>query len=116
MLYWDEKSMCQYIQIVNISSRKSGVVSRGQPWHIASMAGLQVYTSDQSCTWGMIHTNIHFISPGCPQPSVAYSPTVQNYGLKYHSLLVCLIVTGIVVDKVGGETMLAIHKLKDKRI
>ena len=28
-------------------------------------------SSDRSCTWGMIHTKIHLISPGCPDPGLA---------------------------------------------
>ena len=38
-------------------------------------------STDRSCTWGMIHSQIHFISPGCPWPS--YSLTVQNRDLKH---------------------------------
>ena len=33
---------------------------------------------------GMIHNKIHLISPGCPQPSIAFL-TMQNHGLKHHS-------------------------------
>ena len=34
-------------------------------------AGLQIKCGNQSCTWGMIRTKIHLISPGFPRPSSA---------------------------------------------
>ena len=40
---------------------------------------------DRSCTLGIIHTNIHLISQGSSQPSIAF--TVQDCGLKHHSFI-----------------------------
>ena len=35
-------------------------------------AGQQINrSSDRFCTWGIIHTKSHLISPGCPRPSTA---------------------------------------------
>ena len=36
----------------------------------------------RSCTWGMFHTKVHLISPGCPRPSIAL---LQNCCLEHHS-------------------------------
>ena len=47
--------------------------------------GLQVNRlSEQSCTWGMIHTTNSSYQPRSP---AQYSLTVQNCDLKYHSLI-----------------------------
>ena len=41
--------------------------------------------SYRSCTWGIFHTKIYHISPGCPRSSVVLI-TVYYCGLKHHLL------------------------------
>ena len=48
--------------------------------HSTVKAHCKVYrSSNWACTWNMMHTKIHLISPGCP-PAL-YSVTLQNRGL-----------------------------------
>ena len=60
------------IQSVLIIQRKS-VHTRG-----SLSIGLETWTADKQVVrsilhWGMFHTKIHLISPGCPQPSIVLS-------------------------------------------
>ena len=59
----------------------------------------------QSCTWGMIHIQIHLIIPGYPSPSVAFQGG-QNCGLKplfYHSFTFCVVATLTFVNGLSVE-------------
>ena len=42
------------------------------------------WSSDRSCTRGMIHNKLSLISPGCPRPCIALQ--LSNRGLQHHSV------------------------------
>ena len=56
-----------------------------QPGHMVESLDQINSLSDQYCTWGMIHSEIHLISSGCLWPNIALQ--VQNCGLKHHSFI-----------------------------
>ena len=60
--------------------------------------GLQVNRSNvQSCTWGMIHTKIHLISPDCPCPSIALRYRIVAVNTIYSSIHRCIESLDIVI-------------------
>ena len=58
----------------------------------------------------MIHSKLHLISPGCPQPSTALQ--VQNYGLNtIHLYYIYIYITYYMFVHVKGLHHLYYHKL-----
>ena len=92
------------IQAIHISTIQIYYVV--QPQHNGSVFDCR--SRDRSCTWGMTHSIILFISPYCPRPNIPLH-TVQKRCLKLHlKFNVCTVKWSIVnptslhPDKAGG--------------